>query len=137
MIKKIRISSNHIGSVEARLLEDKNPLTVKALWEGLPYTSQAKTWGDEVYFSIPIKLEEEDAQYTVKIGDLAYWPLGEAFCIFFGTTPMSSGTEIKPASPVNVFGKIEGDPKIFKKIENGDSIKVERYKKNERIQFSD
>jgi len=60
------------------------------------------------------------------LGDLGYWPPGSAFCIFFGRTPSSQGEEIRPASPVNVFGKLAGDPTIFKKVRSGTQVKVER-----------
>jgi len=65
------------------------------------------TWGDDIYFSIPVHLGEEDGQGVVEMGDLGYWPAGNGFCIFFGPTPMPSPGEVRPASAVNVFGKIE------------------------------
>lgn len=127
MVKKIKIISEKIGEVEAELLEDRNPETVKAIWNNLPFETRANTWGDEIYFSIPVKLGEENAQETVEVGDLGYWPPGQGFCIFFGPTPISRGDEIRPANPVNVFGKVKGDPKVFKKVKSGDKIKVERH----------
>jgi len=126
MVKKIRIISEKIGVVEAELLEDKNPKTVRAIWDKLPFEAQANTWGDEIYFSIPVKVGEENAQETVEAGDLGYWPPGNGFCIFFGPTPISRGNEIRPADPVNVFGKVKGDPKIFKKVKGRDKVRVER-----------
>ena len=125
-MKIIKIISEKIGSVEAEILEEKNPLTAKAIWESLPIETQVNTWGDEIYFSIPVRCGEENSQPTVKLGDLGYWPPGQGFCIFFGPTPISKGGEIRPADPVNVFGKIKGDPKIFKKIRNMDSIEIIR-----------
>lgn len=126
MVKKIKIISEKIGEVEVELLEDRNPETAKAIWKNLPFETRVNTWGDEIYFSIPVKLGEENAQETVKVGDLGYWPPGQGFCIFFGPTPISRGDEIRPANPVNVFGKVKGDPKVFKKVKSGDKIKVER-----------
>jgi hypothetical protein len=126
MAKKIIIKSDRIGAVEAELLEDKNPRTVSAIWEKLPFESRANRWGEEVYFTIPVEMDEENPQETVEVGDIGYWPPGRGFCIFFGPTPISRGGEIRPADPVNVFGKIIGDPKIFKKVRNGDKIRVER-----------
>jgi len=126
MVKKIKIINERIGVVEAELLEDKNPETVKAIWENLPFETRANTWGDEIYFSIPVSLKEENAQETVEIGDLGYWPPGQGFCIFFGPTPISRAGEIRPADPVNVFGKVTGDPKVFKKVRSGDKIRIER-----------
>jgi hypothetical protein len=61
----------------------------------------------------------------VSIGDLGYWPEGDAFCIFFGRTPISRSGEIRPASPVNVFGRVLGDPKVFKSVADGTRIVVE------------
>ncbi|MCW4020784.1 MAG: cyclophilin-like fold protein [Candidatus Bathyarchaeota archaeon] len=126
MAKKIKIVSEKIGEVEAELLEAKNPETVNAIWEALPFETRANTWGDEIYFSIPVRLGEENAQPTVELGDLGYWPPGQGFCIFFGPTPMSRGGEIRPANPVNVFGKVKGDLKVFKKVRSGDKIRIER-----------
>ncbi|MEM2876443.1 MAG: cyclophilin-like fold protein, partial [Candidatus Bathyarchaeia archaeon] len=88
--------------------------------------ARANTWGEEIYFSIPVYLELEDSQETVEVGDIGYWPPGHAFCIFFGKTPASRGSEIRPASAVNVFGKVVGDPKVFKKVKDGDTILIER-----------
>ncbi len=84
------------------------------------------TWGDEIYFGIPVKAKAENPCETVELGDLAYWPPGSAFCIFFGPTPASRGAEIRPASPVNVFGRVTGDPTIFKKVRAGTPIRIER-----------
>jgi len=126
MAKKIRIVSDKIGVVEAELLEERNPRTAKAIWEALPFEEKANTWGDEIYFSILVKQKEENAQESVEPGDLGYWPHGKGFCIFFGPTPISRKGEIRPADPVNVFAKVVGDPKVFKKMGDGDKIRVER-----------
>lgn len=126
MVKKIKIVTESTGEVEAEMFEDKTPETAKAIWEKLPIESRANTWGDEIYFSIPVYLGEENAQETVELGDLGYWPPGNSFCIFFGPTPASRGGEIRPADPVNVFGKVKGDPKIFKKVRSGEKIRIER-----------
>lgn len=100
--------------------------TAEAIWDALPIEAQANTWGDEIYFSIPVHLEEENAQTVVEKGDLGYWPVGHAFCIFFGRTPASRGDEIRPASPVNVFGRVEGDPTIFNRVRSGELVVLER-----------
>jgi len=126
MVKKIKIITDATGEIEAEILEDKSPNTAKAIWEKLPLEARANRWGDEIYFPIPVYLGEENAQETVELGDLGYWPPGNSFCIFFGPTPISRGGEIRPADPVNVFGKVKGDPKIFKKVRNGDKIRIER-----------
>ena len=125
MVKRIKIVSPSVGEVYVRLL-DKNPKTIEAIVKALPIESTAMLWGDEVYFSTPVEVGEENAQEVVEIGDVAYWPPGQSICIFFGPTPISpSENEIRPASPVNVFGKIEGDPKVFKKVKEGEKIRVE------------
>ena len=80
---------------------------------------------DEIYFSVPVEADIENPRTVVDLGDIAYWPPGSAFCIFFGKTPMSKGNEIRPASEVNVFGKIEGDPKVFKMVKMGDKVTIE------------
>ena len=100
--------------------------TADAIWHALPIEALANTWGDEIYFSIPVHLEEENAQEVVEKGDLGYWPPGNAFCVFFGRTPASRGDEIRPASPVSVVGHLEGDPGVFKKVRSGEKVVLER-----------
>jgi hypothetical protein len=126
MVKTIKVISEKIGAIEAEILEEKNPKTAKAIWDALPFETRANTWGDEIYFSIPVKLGAEKAQPTVEIGDIGYWPPGQGFCIFFGPTPISRGGEIRPANPVNVFGKVKGDPRLLKKVRDGDKIRIEK-----------
>jgi hypothetical protein len=122
---KIKIITEETGEVQATLT-DENPGTVKALYEALPIEARANIWGDEIYFSIPVHYEEENSKEVVEMGDLGYWPPGNAFCIFFGPTPASRGDEIRPASPVNVFGRVDGDPKVFKKVRGGAKIRLEQ-----------
>jgi hypothetical protein len=120
MGKRIRIIA---GTVEAEA-ELNNTATAQAIWEALPIEARASLWGDEVYFSIPLSLELEAGQEVVGTGDLGYWPEGNAFCIFFGPTPASRGDEIRPASPVTVFGEVIGDATIFKKVATETRITV-------------
>jgi hypothetical protein len=122
MDKRIRIRANTI-EVTAELNDTR---TAEAIWEALPVRSQVSLWGEEIYFSIPIHLELENGQELVDIGDLGYWPPGSAFCIFFGPTPASRGEEIRPASPVSVFGKVVGDAKVLNQIKQGAEITIER-----------
>ena len=122
MGKRIRIKAGAIEAV-AELNETK---TAEAIWQALPIKGYGNRWGDEIYFSIPVSLEPEDAQELVSIGDLGYWPPGTAFCLFFGPTPMSQGQEVRPASPVNVFGKIIGDPTVLKHVTSGVEITVRK-----------
>lgn len=113
------------GSVSARATLLDNP-TADAIWDALPIEATGSTWGDEIYFSIPVQVQPEDGREVVDLGDLGYWPPGSAFCIFFGPTPMSRGSEIRPASAVSVFGKVSGDPKAFKKVRSGERVRIER-----------
>lgn len=122
MERRIRIKAG-TTKVEAELNDSR---TAQAIWEALPIRSQVNLWGDEIYFSIPVSLEKENAQELVNVGDLGYWPPGTAFCIFFGPTPMSKGKEIRPASAVNVFGKVIGDTNILKRVTSGAEIIIEK-----------
>lgn len=124
LTKQIQIITSATGKVAAQLIE-KNPKTGKAIWNALPIEGKANRWGDEVYFSIPVNVGLEEGQEVVSVGDLAYWPPGKAFCIFFGPTPASKGNEPRAYSPVNVFAKIVGDASIFKKVKDGDKIRIE------------
>ena len=122
MAKRIQITAGDV-SVAAELNDTK---VADVIWEALPLEAAAQTWGDEIYFSIPVSAENEKPQEVVALGDLGYWPPGSAFCIFFGPTPMSSGDEIRPASPVTVLGKIDGDPTVFKSVASGTAVKIEK-----------
>ncbi|HET8576310.1 MAG TPA: cyclophilin-like fold protein [Methylomirabilota bacterium] len=120
--RRIRITA---GSVAAdAVLNDS--ATATAVWQALPLAVAGETWGDEIYFSIPVTAKSESPRETVEMGDLGYWPPGSAFCIFFGPTPASRGSEIRPASPVNVLGRVLGDPTVFKKVRSGTTVRVER-----------
>ena len=120
--RRIRITA---GSVAADAVLDDSA-TSGLVWDALPLAVAGETWGDEIYFRIPVNAKPENPRETVELGDLGYWPPGAAFCIFFGRTPSSRGEEIRPASPVNVFGKLAGDPPIFKKVRSGTPVRVER-----------
>jgi len=122
---RIKITTPSSGEVYADLT-DENPKTARALWDALPIEARANTWGDEIYFSIPVEAEAENPKEVVELGDLGYWPPGSAFCIFFGPTPASRGDEIRPASPVNVIGRIDGDPLVFRKVRGGEEVVIKR-----------
>lgn len=113
------------GSVKAKAEIDDSK-TADAIWKALPIKGTVNLWGDEIYFETPVELKLENSKELVSAGDLGYWPSGSCFCIFFGPTPMSRGKEIRPASAVNVFGKVTGDPKAFKQVKEGESIVIER-----------
>ena len=110
--------------IEAEL---ENTQTAKEIYASLPLDGAANRWGDEIYFVIPLKLDlEKGATDVVEKGDIAYWPEGCCFCIFFGKTPASTETEIKAASKVNIIGKIIGDPTVFKTVNNSDLVIIEK-----------
>ena len=114
----------HNTECEAEL---ENTPTAKEIYKKLPIDGAANRWEDEIYFVIPLRLDaEKEATDTVDIGDLAYWPEGCCFCIFFGKTPESTEDEIKAASKVNIFGKITTNPFVFKNVKNGDLVIVEK-----------
>lgn len=99
--------------------------TADAVWECLPLHASANIWGDEIYFSIPVQAAlEPEARDVVEVGDMGYWPSGAAFCIFFGPTPVSRPGEIRPASAVNVFGRVTGDAASLKHIAEGSAITI-------------
>jgi hypothetical protein len=101
--------------------------TGRAILVALPLEGAANIWGDEIYFDIPVSLDQEpDAREDVAVGDLGYWPMGSALCIFFGPTPVSQGDAPRAYSPVNVFGRVLGDPKVFKTVSDGARIRVDR-----------
>ncbi len=121
--RKITITA---GQVSATALLRHAP-TADLIWSVLPIEARANTWGDEIYFSIPVNAPlEKNAKEVVQLGDLGYWPPGSAFCIFFGPTPSSCGDEIRPASAVNIVGRLEGDPTIFKQVAEGTKVVIAR-----------
>jgi len=99
--------------------------TAEAVWDALPIHANGSTWGDEIYFQIPVEADLEDGQETVELGDLGYWPPGSAFCLFFGRTPASRGGEIRPASEVTVIGRILSDTEPLKAVASGSEISIE------------
>jgi len=119
---RITISSGDIRAIA----ELKNTQTAIAIYNTLPIEGAANRWGDEIYFPIPANLGAESyAKEVVLEGDVAYWPEGSCFCIFWGRTPASKGNEIRAASKVNVFGRIK-NANIFSKVKNGDLIVLEK-----------
>ena len=107
------------GSVTMEAELNDSP-TARMIWEALPITGRAKIWGDEIYFEIPVRVEQSpDACADVGVGELGYWPVGRAFCIFFGPTPASTGDQPRAASPVNVVGRVLGDAVAFQQVDAG------------------
>jgi len=108
------------GQAVAAELNDTD--TALSIMGKLPIETGFNTWGDEIYFGIPVSAGLEDAREIVAKGDLGYWPPGNAFCIFYGATPGSTEDEIRPASPVTVIGRVPGDTEIFKKLAKQASV---------------
>jgi hypothetical protein len=102
--------------------------TARALADALPITGRAQLWGDEIYFSVPqVAADLDDTAATVvNVGDLGYWPTGKAFCIFFGLTPGSLPGEIRPASAVNLVGRVTDDPCCLKQVPEGAPVRLEK-----------
>ncbi|MFW6438145.1 MAG: cyclophilin-like fold protein [Armatimonadota bacterium] len=112
------------GDVEVQAeLNDSD--CAKMIAEALPIEAEASTWGEEIYFSIDVDCGGEDMQAAVDLGDLGYWPPGSAFCMFFGMTPMSTADEIRPASPVIVVGRMDGDLDALKSVAAGSLVRIE------------
>ncbi|MDO8586048.1 MAG: cyclophilin-like fold protein [Armatimonadota bacterium] len=122
MAKIVRITTDRV----TMLAELNETVTASKVWDALPIEAHGNTWGDEIYFGIPVHCDYENPREIVDLGDLAYWPPGNAFCIFFGRTPASHGDEIRPASAVNVFGKLLGSPEEFKSVPDGANVLIER-----------
>jgi hypothetical protein len=120
--RPIRITAGGVA-VDARLDESR---TATAIWDALPISARANTWGDEIYFDVGIVAAPESPREVVERGTLAYWPPGQAFCIFFGKTPASRGDECRAASGVNVVGLVIGDPTVFRGVRAGTAVRIER-----------
>ena len=98
----------------------------RKLLSALPCSSTASTWGEEVYFSVPVSAAlEPDAQQVVPPGTICFWVQGKSLAIPFGPTPVSQGTECRLVTKVNLLGKLEGDPRVLKSVRDGDDIRVE------------
>ena len=109
-------------TLEADLLDTP---TAKAILAALPVTSSALTWGEEVYFDVPVEVaREKAARAIVTPGEIAYWPDGPAIAIGFGRTPISRGDETRLASPCNVFARALGDVKALRAVKAGTKVKV-------------
>ena len=122
MLKVAIIFSNFILQAE---LNDSE--TAQKIYSALPFESRVNTWGDEIYFDIPVSVgQAADAIEEVEVGTLGYWSVGKAFCIFFGPTPVSSGEKPTAASPVNIFGKAIGDLEPLRDVKSGATVTVER-----------
>jgi hypothetical protein len=121
--RKIRITA---GKVVADAVLNDSPTATK-IWEALPIETRGSTWGDEIYFSIPVDASlEKNARDLVSVGELGYWPPGTAFCIFYGRTPASTDDRPRAASPVNIVGNVVGDATAFRAVSSGARVRLER-----------
>lgn len=121
-MRTISITAGSV-SMTAELADNE---TADEIFEALPIKGSANIWGDEIYFGIPLNLAQApDATDVMEVGTLAYWPPGHAFCIFFGRTPASQGSEPRMASPGNIFGKITGDATAFRQVSDGTPVIIE------------
>ena len=119
----IEISSGEL-TLQAELNESP---TAQVIWKKLPLEGRANAWGDEIYFEVPVVMDQEsDARAEVEVGELGYWPVGRAFCIFFGPTPVSTDERPRAYSPVNVIGRVRGDARLFKLVRDGDLVRIDR-----------
>jgi len=114
----IKLTIENIGEAEGELIRHMAPRTVDAILKKLPVEGRAAIWKEEIYFEIPVAAGMEKAKPTVKKGDLAYWPMGKALCIFYG--------ESQPYSAVNIVGQITKNLELFSKVKSGAVVKVMR-----------
>jgi len=122
-MKEIKI---RIGGVELKGELYDTP-TANLVYNSLPLCSKFNTWGDEIYFQIPVKAGlEEGAREEVKSGEIGYWPEGSAFCIFFGKTPISTDEQILAASKVNIIGRLVDDPSKLRELKKAKEISIEK-----------
>jgi hypothetical protein len=122
-MNRITISAGDV-TLEADL---NNGPTATKVWDALPIQARANRWGDEIYFEIPVSAEEEPgARAEVQVGEMGYWPVGSAFCIFFGPTPVSRGAEPRAYSPVNILGRVMGDATSLRSVRSGATVRLDR-----------
>jgi hypothetical protein len=122
-MKRITISAGDV-SLAAEL--NSSP-AARQIWEALPIEGPASIWGDEVYFEIPVAADQApDARAEVEVGELGYWPVGHAFCIFFGPTPVSTDEHPRAYSPVNILGRVLGDATRFRAVRSGEKVQLAR-----------
>lgn len=123
-MSKIRVRFKGGPEITVLLREDDTPSTTSLL-SVLPFSSRAQTWGDEVYFEAPFHVDlEKDARALMEVGEVAFWPDGDALALFFGPTPASTGPSPRAYSPCNILGRIEGDPGVLRAVKAGTALDV-------------
>ena len=119
---KIVINSGD-KTFDAELNQSKTAL---AIVDNLPIEGWANVWGEEIYFEIPVSMPAEaEARVIMEVGELGYWPVGRAFCIFFGPTPVSTDERPRAYSPVNVVGRVKSGTEGLKSVKSGDLVKIQ------------
>jgi len=114
----IKFTIEGVGEAEGELIRHLAPRTVDAIVKRLPMEGRGALWKEEVYFEIPVKMGKEKAEPTVERGAIAYWPMGNALCIFYG--------ESQPYSPVNIVGQVTKNLELFGRVKSGTKIVVEK-----------
>ncbi len=114
----IKFTIEGIGEAEGELIRHLAPRTVDVISKRLPIEGRAALWKEEVYFQISVKMGKEKAEPTVEKGTIAYWPMGNALCIFYGET--------QPYSPVNIVGQVTNNLELFERVKSGTKIMVEK-----------
>jgi len=114
----IKFTIEGVGGAEGELIRHLAPRTVDAIARRLPIEGRAALWKEEVYFEIPVKIGKEKAKPNVEKGAIAYWPVGNALCIFYG--------ESQPYSPVNIVGQVTKNLEFFGQVKSGTRIVVEK-----------
>ncbi len=115
---QVKFHLEGLGTAEGELVRFLAPRTVDAILEKLPMDGRAAVWKEEVYFETPVKMGSEKAKPNVETGEITYWPMGSAICIFYGKS--------QPYSPVNPMGKVTGNLGLFEKVKAGTRIRLER-----------
>ena len=120
---KLRITA---GTMSFEIVLADTP-TSRALLAAAPFTSRAQTWGEEVYFNTPVSARlEPDARQVVEPGTVCFWTEGDALALPFGRTPISTDERPKLASPCNVVGRLDGDPRRLAAVRSGSAVSVEK-----------
>ncbi len=114
---RVKFIVEALGEAEGELVRFLAPRTIDTIVRKLPVEGRAALWKEEVYFEIPVKIGEEKAKPNVETGDIAFWPMGSALCVFYGQS--------QPYSSVNILGKISKNLELFKQVKSGATIKVE------------